>query len=205
MVNIMNNITKILTALFISSLTFSNFSYSNTKDDNTFQYEKNINLSYKNSQPYKKYIESQALLNKLPKTIVVIPALESSYTENAVSQDNSRVGMWQLSKHNAISMGLIVNNQVDERLDWKKSTDASIKYIKLIGDKHFNGNYDLAILSLDPGVSIIKRAIKNTNSDDAKVLISDERYLLPKYTKLYKKYLAFSDGYNKLDIKNNIQ
>ena len=36
--------------------------------------------------------------------------------------------MWQFMKPTAKDMGLIVNEKVDEREDWRKSTVAGLKY-----------------------------------------------------------------------------
>lgn len=74
----------------------------------------------------------------VPKEMFALCLVESGCRDNAESSQTAK-GICQLLPSTARNYGLIVNKHVDERLDWRKNTRASAKYIKhllsFLGDK----------------------------------------------------------------------
>lgn len=89
---------------------------------------------------YKKYIpyiEKKLLENNLPLDLKYIPILESSLKIDALS-DKWALGLWQFMPETWKWYGLIVNESIDERIDFFKSTDAWIEYIKYLYNKFWD-------------------------------------------------------------------
>lgn len=154
---------------------------------------------YNKSKKYKDYIEAVMMKEGLPREFLILAAIESGYNEYAVSQANA-VGMWQFTKSTAEDCGLVVNNKIDERKNWKKSTIAAAKYLKWMADDHFDGDYELAILAYNAGIGRIKSLIKKYNTKNPWVLIQYDD--LPTESKEFlPKYISFLHYYYYLDKK----
>jgi len=72
--------------------------------------------------------------NGIPEDFKYVPVIESGLEEHARSHQNA-IGFWQLLKGTAKDFGLEVNNEVDERYDPIKSTEAACKYLKKAYEK----------------------------------------------------------------------
>lgn len=86
--------------------------------------------------------------HNLPKELAFIPIIESHYI-NGLKSPKGAAGIWQLMPSTARSLGLVVNNKVDERLDPVKSTLAAVKYLKNLY-KTF-GDWKLVLASYNAG------------------------------------------------------
>ncbi len=67
-------------------------------------------------------------------------------------------GYWQFLKGTAKEYGLEVNNEIDERYNWEKSTRAACKYLKKAYQKY--GTWTLAAASYNVGMANIDERIK---------------------------------------------
>jgi membrane-bound lytic murein transglycosylase D len=140
----------------------------------------------KNSKKYIDFIEASLAKEGVPREVVVLAAIESGFDPNARSQ-TSAIGMWQFTTATAKDWGLVVNSNVDERKDWRKSTIAASKYLKWMAEKHFNGNYETAILAYNTGIGNVKKAMKEFDTTDPWEIIKydylpkENREFLPKY------------------------
>jgi hypothetical protein len=84
-------------------------------------------------------------------------AIAESGLSNVVSQRGA-AGFWQFRESTAISYGLEVNNEVDERYHPLRSTRAACKYFK---EAHqFFGNWTSAAASFNRGINGLDRAYK---------------------------------------------
>lgn len=128
------------------------------------------NKSWKNS--------SLALFNKAQKWFPLIEpilkkmgvpddfkyvAIIESHLSNVVSPMGA-TGFWQLMPTTAQHYGLIVNSEVDERLDVEKSTIVACKHFK---DAHnYFKNWTLSAAAYNIGIGGIQKALKNQNTDN---------------------------------------
>ncbi len=153
-------------------------------------------LIYERYQGYKWFIEAKAREHHVPPELAYIAAIESSLDSNAVSKAGA-VGMWQFMKPTAVDMGLTVSSRVDERKDWKKSTDAAFKYLKWLAEEQFGGDYHLAVLAYNYGVGNTKRIIRKVGSTNPFQLI--EHKGVPQESREYLlKFLTYLHLYDYL-------
>ena len=94
----------------------------------------NYEKSSKNREGLKDYVRSVLRREGLPEWLALIPEVESGYDPRAVSEKGA-VGIWQLMPDTARAMGLRVDEEVDERLDPFKSTEAAVRYLKYLKTK----------------------------------------------------------------------
>jgi len=92
--------------------------------------------------------------NGIPEDIIYLMVIESSVVPKATSSAGA-AGLWQLMTDDARSLGLEVNNNIDERYNIEKSTLAACKYLKR-SYAIFN-DWFIVALSYNRGVSGIKR------------------------------------------------
>lgn len=98
--------------------------------DIVYQYK----LWLKRTNLYFPYIEEQLLINWLPNDLKYLPVAESYLKKDAFSHAGAG-GIWQFIPSTARENGLVINEYVDERLNYKKATDAAIRYLKKINRK----------------------------------------------------------------------
>lgn len=85
-------------------------------------------------------------------------ALAESNLSNVVSHKQA-VGFWQLTENTALELGLVINDEVDERYHPLMATEAACKYFKR-SYKVF-GNWTSAAASYNRGISGILRAYED--------------------------------------------
>lgn len=127
------------------------------------EYTKNNELSklLKRSKNVLKYVLVQLQQRNLPKELALLPIIESSYHQLAVSNKGA-TGIWQISNITGKRYGLIISNSIhyiDHRFDIIISTDAALSYLTFL-HKTFNNDWLLAIAAYNAGEGRILRAIK---------------------------------------------
>jgi membrane-bound lytic murein transglycosylase D len=158
---------------------------------------------HEKSKEYKKFIEAVMKTIDVPKELIVLAGIESNFTPDAKSHAGA-IGMWQFMTPTAKDMGLIINDTIDERKDWKKSSIAGIKYLKWMAEKHFDGNYELAILAYNAGIGKVSRAMKKYDSNDPWYLIEKKEFkqeskeFLPKFI-AYMNYYFYVEKHGNLN------
>ncbi len=105
-----------------------------------------------------KLIENVMKRYNLPNEMKALAIIESALNCNAISPVGA-VGPWQFMAGTAQMLGLRVDNNVDERKDFYKSTQAAAKYIKQLYGM-FN-DYLLVIASYNCGPAPVIRAINS--------------------------------------------
>lgn len=103
--------------------------------------------------------QMQEILRKhdIPEDFKYLPLIESNLL-NDVSPKQA-VGYWQILKESGREYGLEINNEVDERYDPIKATEAACRYLKKAYDKF--GNWTLVAASYNRGMSGLQRALDN--------------------------------------------
>ena len=103
--------------------------------------------------------EKYLLQNNMPEELKYLSLLESGLNPKIVSRSKA-VGLWQFMTVTGKEMGLVINENVDERMHIEKSTDAACKYLKRLYNMF--EDWDLALASYNTGPGRIRRTIKST-------------------------------------------
>lgn len=106
-------------------------------------------------------IEKILRKNDVPDDFKYLPLIESNLL-NDISPKNA-VGYWQILKAAGKENGLKINNEIDERYDPLKATEAACQYLKTAYRKF--GNWTLVAASYNRGMSGLQRAIDNQQVD----------------------------------------
>ncbi|NBV13447.1 MAG: lytic transglycosylase domain-containing protein [Sphingobacteriia bacterium] len=116
----------------------------------------NTILMIKRSYRWKEQITQWLIQEGLPPDLYYVALAES-----ALLQANSPAGakgFWQMMPETAKKLGLKINDQVDERLNIKKSTFAACKYLKEANQKL--GSWSLAAAAYNMGVAGVQNALR---------------------------------------------
>lgn len=128
----------------------------------------------------------------LPRPLCLLPMIESSFDPKARSE--RAAGMWQFVAPTAREMGLRVDDQVDERLDWRRSTDAAARY--LIQLHRLFDDWALALAAYNAGPGTIQRAMEEQKTRDYwKLMLREETMnYVPKYLALLREVKSIGDS-----------
>ena len=136
----------------------------------------NTYLLIKRANRYLPQISKILSENDLPDDLKYIPVIESGLA-NVVSPSKA-VGFWQFLEGTAKEYGLEVSKEVDERYNWKKSTQAACDYFKWL-NKRYN-SWTLSAAAYNCGRTALNRFIDIQKVDNYySLLLSEEteRYL----------------------------
>ncbi len=140
------------------------------------------------AQPYKDFIISRIEYYDMPRELLFLPIVESAYYIKAVSRSGA-AGLWQFMLNSISPYGMSVNEWVDERRDFWKSTEASLQ--KLAYNYSYLGDWYLALAAYNCGLGKVRRTIEKTGIRDYWELI--EGGYLPSETAHYiPKFLAIA-------------
>ena len=155
---------------------------------------------------YRYFPAMKEILNQknLPEDLVYMTLIESSLSPRAVSSANA-VGYWQFIKPTALRFGLRINNWIDERKDFEKSTQAAARYISFLY-KEFD-DWLLVMAAYNMGEKRLNSLIRKYNTKNFWDLANKHDF--PKETASYvPKILAASNlikyperyGFNRFKI-----
>ncbi|MDF2438520.1 MAG: hypothetical protein K0Q95_2896 [Bacteroidota bacterium] len=133
-------------------------------------------LIHKRASRWFPLIEPILKQHNIPDDFKYIAIIESQLT-NAVSPQGA-TGFWQLVEPTAKGYGLVINEEVDERYDVERATQAACKYFKE-AYKIFN-NWTLVAASYNRGMNGIQAAMDKQKVDNYyDLLLTDEtaRYI----------------------------
>ncbi|MDD2790501.1 MAG: LysM peptidoglycan-binding domain-containing protein [Sulfurimonas sp.] len=128
--------------------------------------------------------------HKIPQEFLYLAMAESNF-ENGASSAKRASGLWQFMPATAKKFNLKIDQYVDERQDFVKSTEAASKYLtKLYGQF---GKWYLAALAYNCGSGRLSKAIEKAGTDDLAVLLDQDEKYIPKESRLYiRKIVALS-------------
>lgn len=112
----------------------------------------------------------------IPEDFIYLAAAESGY-RNLVSPSKA-AGIWQFLEETGKSYGLEINNEVDERYHFEKSTIAACKYLQKSYQKF--GNWTMAAASYNMGLTGLDEVSfsqKQTNYYDLYLNTETSRYV----------------------------
>jgi membrane-bound lytic murein transglycosylase D len=136
------------------------------------------------SMPYFNFIDGILAQYGLPKELKYLAVIESNLKSSALSSAGAR-GPWQFMSYTAKDYGLQVNQMVDDRTDYFKSTNAAAKYLlNLYKDLK---DWLLVIAAYNGGPGRVYSAIKKSGSRNFWNL----QYYLPEESRNHvKKFIA---------------
>ncbi|WP_337866925.1 transglycosylase SLT domain-containing protein [Ignavibacterium sp.] len=168
-------------------------------------------LALKRAARWFPVIEPILKRNNIPVDFKYLAVAESNL-ENVVSPAGA-TGFWQFIKSAAVEYGLEVNDEVDERYDVEKSTEAACRYLKDAYAKY--GSWTMAAAAYNAGMNGISKwsSIQKTNNYYNLTLgIETSRYIariaaikiIMENPVKYGYYLNNDDLYNPLKYKEVI-
>ena len=136
------------------------------------------------AQPYFNLIEGILVQYGLPRELKYVAVIESNLKTTATSWVGAG-GPWQFMPYTARDYGLTVNNFIDERRDYYKSTHAAARYLlTLYKQLH---DWLLVFAAYNGGPGRVLSAMKKSGSRNFWVL----QYYLPQESRNYvKKFIA---------------
>lgn len=138
------------------------------------------------SAPYAQYVAERIRWYGLPEELFFLPVIESEWSARVVSRSGA-AGLWQFMKNSIGGYDMRVNEWVDERRDFMKSTDAALR--KLKGNYETLGSWEMALAAYNCGLGAVSRAAARAGTRDYWELCA--KGLLPAQTVSYvPKYLA---------------
>lgn len=139
---------------------------------------------------YEPIINENLEHNNLPQELKLLPAVLSAFNPNS---DNGigGAGYWHLNYPQAIKYGLIVNDLVDERRDFEKSTKSATAYLNDLY-KTYN-TWELTLTAYSSGVVTVNKLLKRHSAKNYKEIYP----YLPKETKdLVQAFVAMNYVYS---------
>ena len=115
----------------------------------------------------------------LPLELKYLPIIESALNPKARSRAGAN-GLWQFMYGTGKQMKLEISSFVDERRDPVKSTDAAMRYLKILYDQY--GDWQLTIAAYNCGPGNVNRAIRRSGG---KTNYWEIYYRLPRETRGY--------------------
>ena len=180
---------KVLNDLGINSSFLNTQAFKSVYDE----YSSSSQINYYNNILRKSALNMEIVREEiekrnLPDAMFFIPLFESSYVNQGKGKGPG--GLWQIIPQTASNLKLKIDDNIDERLDLLKSTDAAGTYLKRYY-KIFNKWY-LAIAAYNSGEGRIISGIARASLD--KYLEENPNEENNPTVKIYKKYI---DDYNK--------
>ncbi|MBS1488173.1 MAG: LysM peptidoglycan-binding domain-containing protein [Bacteroidetes bacterium] len=140
-----------------------------------------FDMKVERAKTYFPIIEKIFSEENLPLDFKYLCLQESALVPDAVSVSNA-VGFWQFKDFTAKSMGLRVDDEVDERMNIVSASRGAARYLKQ-NNTYFN-NWLLALQAYQMGAGGVRRSVGDKYNGDSHMLISSDTYWY------IKKYLA---------------
>ena len=168
-------------------------------------YHSSTIMNMKRSTRYFPEIEKILREERVPLDFKFLAVAESDLT-NATSPAGAK-GIWQFMRGTGKEYGLEVNNDIDERMHFEKSTRAACKYLKRLHERF--GSWTMAAAAYNMGGSRLKKesnAQKSKNYFDLNLNQETSRYVfriaalkeILSNPETYGYYLDAEDYYNPL-------
>jgi membrane-bound lytic murein transglycosylase D len=109
------------------------------------------------SEPYLAFIRSEIERRGMPHELVYLPVIESAYSASAVSRAGA-TGLWQFMRNSIGPYDMRINDWMDERRDFWKSTLGALD--KLETEYKRVGSWELALSAYNAGLGTVLNAQK---------------------------------------------
>jgi len=116
--------------------------------------------SYRRSGKYRPMILAKLQASGLPAELSWLPLIESGFKVKALSRARA-LGLWQFIPSTGYKFGLKRNQYIDERIDFAKSSDAAIAYLKELHS--IFGDWSTVLAAYNCGEGRVLRVIRTQN------------------------------------------
>jgi membrane-bound lytic murein transglycosylase D len=116
--------------------------------------------SYKRSGKYRPMILEKLEAAGLPAELSWLPLIESGFKVKALSRARA-LGLWQFIPSTGYKFGLKRDQYIDERIDFEKSSDAAIAYLKELHS--IFGDWSTVLAAYNCGEGRVLRVIRSQN------------------------------------------
>ncbi|MBD3238093.1 MAG: transglycosylase SLT domain-containing protein [Candidatus Moranbacteria bacterium] len=114
-------------------------------------------LYLKRSNLFFPYIEQELEKRNMPDDLKYLAVAESALVETAISS-KSAAGIWQFIPSTAKKYDLIITDEIDQRHDFEKATQAALDYLEDLYDDF--DNWTLAAAAYNMGENNVKKSLK---------------------------------------------
>jgi membrane-bound lytic murein transglycosylase D len=132
-----------------------------------------INSIIKNGSIYLPFVKSKIAERGLPPELAYLPFIESGYLGTARSKSGA-TGLWQFMMNSIAPYNMKVNDLIDERRDFRKSTVAALQ--KLEENYRILGNWPMALAAYNAGLGAASRAVRKVNTSDYWALCAKKEF-----------------------------
>jgi membrane-bound lytic murein transglycosylase D len=122
-----------------------------------------LNAALERGNIYLPFIKEEIAKRNLPPELAYLPIIESSFIITARSRSGA-VGLWQFMMNSISPFNINVNDMIDERRDFIKSTRGALQ--KLDENYRTLGNWELALAAYNAGLGAVTRMIRGTGIND---------------------------------------
>jgi membrane-bound lytic murein transglycosylase D len=143
-----------------------------------------LNAVMRRGSIYIPFIREEIAKRGLPAELVFLPVIESGFQPTARSKSGA-VGLWQFMLNSIGPFNMKVDDMVDERRDFQKSTRSALR--KLEENFRYLGSWPLALAAYNAGLGAVNRAAGRTGIRDywklceGKELRSETIHYVPKF------------------------
>jgi membrane-bound lytic murein transglycosylase D len=113
--------------------------------------------------PYLGFIREEIEQRGLPPELLYLPVIESGYVPSAASRSGA-VGLWQFMRNSIAPFDMRVDDWVDERMDFWKSTQGALR--KLEENYQALGDWPLALAAYNTGLGGILQIRRRNGGGD---------------------------------------
>jgi membrane-bound lytic murein transglycosylase D len=131
-----------------------------------------LNAVMRRGSVYLPFIKEEIARRNLPPELLYLPVIESGFLASARSRSGA-VGLWQFMLNSIGPYNMQVNNLVDERRDFQKSTVGALR--KLEENYRALGNWPLALAAYNSGLGGISRIARQSGSRDYWLLSAQKK------------------------------
>jgi len=118
----------------------------------------------------------------IPAEFLFLAMAESHFSNRAYSKKRAS-GLWQFMPLTGKMYGLKIDEYVDERRDFIKSTKAAAKYLSYLHTKF--GKWYLAAIAYNCGEGRLAKGIKRAKTDELSALLDPKKKYIPRESRIY--------------------
>jgi membrane-bound lytic murein transglycosylase D len=122
-----------------------------------------LNAVLERGSLYLPFIKEEIKKRNLPPELAYLPVIESGFQITARSRSGA-VGLWQFMMNSISPFDIKVNDIIDERRDFIKSTRGALQ--KLEDNYKTLGNWELALAAYNAGLGAVTRTVQRTKTGD---------------------------------------